>query len=165
MWKQCSLDVPHKVIPSECNPNLADPPGLWVIIPFRFGTPYWTAIGESTIGQSTCRSVFGATCPINETSVGNDAFLFTPKHGHIICFRLGPQAGRAGDATSQFRGLPVLWKLRGLRLRSTETGRESLRRILAQIRQVRRLYAPSFAITIFSRTQRSRNDSRICQLR
>src|ERR1700690_3896267 len=55
------------VIPSECNPNLADPPGLWVIIPFRSGTPYWTAIG-----QSTCRSVFGAICPINETSVGND---------------------------------------------------------------------------------------------
>jgi len=57
----------RNVILSECNPNLADPPGLWVIIPFRFGTPYWTAIG-----QSTCRSVFGATCPINETSVGND---------------------------------------------------------------------------------------------
>jgi hypothetical protein len=52
MWKQCSLDVPHNVIPSECNPNLADPPDLWVIIPFRFGTPYWTAVG-----QSTCRSV------------------------------------------------------------------------------------------------------------
>jgi hypothetical protein len=67
MWKQCSLDVPHNVIPSERNPNLADPPDLWVIIPFRFGTPYWTAIG-----QSTCRSVFEATCPINETSVGND---------------------------------------------------------------------------------------------
>src|SRR5580692_3048118 len=46
---------------------LADPPGLWVIIPFRSGTPYWTAIG-----QSTCRSVFGATCRINGTSVGND---------------------------------------------------------------------------------------------
>jgi hypothetical protein len=41
--------------------------GLWVAIPFRFGTPYWTAIG-----QSRCRSVFGATCPINEVSVGND---------------------------------------------------------------------------------------------
>jgi hypothetical protein len=25
----------RNVIPSECNPNLADPPGLWVIIPFR----------------------------------------------------------------------------------------------------------------------------------
>ena len=48
MWKQSSLDVPHNVIPSECNPNLADPPGLWAIIPFRFGTPYWTAIGQST---------------------------------------------------------------------------------------------------------------------
>ena len=67
MWKQCSLDLPHNGIPSECNPNLADPPGLWVIIPFRFGIPYWTAIG-----QSTCRSVFGATGPINEPSVGND---------------------------------------------------------------------------------------------
>jgi len=67
IWNQCSLDVPHNVIPSECNPALADPPGLWVIIPFRFGTSYWTAIG-----QSTCSSVFGATGPINETSVGND---------------------------------------------------------------------------------------------
>jgi hypothetical protein len=66
-WKQCSVDVPHNVMPSKCNPDLAHPPGLWVIIPFRFGTPYWTAIG-----QSTCRFVFGATCPINETSVGND---------------------------------------------------------------------------------------------
>ena len=40
-----------------------NPPGLWGMIPFRFGPPYWPAIG-----QSTCRSVFGATCPINETS-------------------------------------------------------------------------------------------------
>ena len=55
------------VIAGECNPNLVDPPGLWVIISFRFGTPYWTAIG-----QSTCESVFGATCPTNETPVGND---------------------------------------------------------------------------------------------
>src|ERR1700677_4026567 len=60
-------DVPHKVIPSECSPALADPSGLWVIIPFRFETSYLTAIG-----QSTCRSVFGATGPISETSVGND---------------------------------------------------------------------------------------------
>jgi hypothetical protein len=66
MWKQCSVDVSHNVILTKCNPDLADPPGLWVIIPFRFGTLYWTAIG-----QSTCRFVFGATCPINETSVGN----------------------------------------------------------------------------------------------
>ena len=24
----------------ECNPNLVDPAGLWVILPFRVGTPY-----------------------------------------------------------------------------------------------------------------------------
>ena len=39
-----------------CNPNLADPPGLWVIIRFRFETPYWTAIG-----QSKFRSGLGST--------------------------------------------------------------------------------------------------------
>ena len=43
MWKQCSLDVSHSVIPSECNPNLADPTGLWVMIPF----PIWNSLLDS----------------------------------------------------------------------------------------------------------------------
>jgi hypothetical protein len=43
MWNQCSLDVSHSVIPSECNPNLADPAGLWVIIPF----PIWNSLLDS----------------------------------------------------------------------------------------------------------------------
>jgi hypothetical protein len=53
-----------------------NPPGLWGMIPFRFGPPYWTAIG-----QSTCRSVFGATSPINETSFGID----DPNQPHFPC--------------------------------------------------------------------------------
>jgi hypothetical protein len=78
MWKQCPLDVPHNVISSECNPNLANPPGLWVITPFRFRTSYWTVIG-----QSTCRSVFGATCPINEPS---SATMIPTKRIHpLLC--------------------------------------------------------------------------------
>jgi len=52
------------------------------------------------------------------------------------------------------KGLPVLWKLRGLR-RPTETGRETLLPILAQIRQMPRLYAPSLAVAILSRAQAS----------
>lgn len=43
MWKQCSLDVPHNVLPSECNPNLADKPGLWVIHPI----PIWNSLLDS----------------------------------------------------------------------------------------------------------------------
>jgi hypothetical protein len=37
----------RNVIPSECNPNLADPRALGYH-PIPFGTPYWTAIGQST---------------------------------------------------------------------------------------------------------------------
>ena len=50
-----------------CNPNLADPPGLWVIIRFRFETPYWTAIG-----QSKFRSGFGINPPIVVATSDND---------------------------------------------------------------------------------------------
>jgi hypothetical protein len=53
--------------PVNAIPTSRTRPGLWDIIPFRFGTPYWTAIG-----QSTCRSVFGTNWPIDETSIGND---------------------------------------------------------------------------------------------
>jgi hypothetical protein len=54
------------VIPSECNPNLADPPGLWVIIPFRFGS----LLDSHRTVDVQIR--FRSNCPINETSVGND---------------------------------------------------------------------------------------------
>ena len=50
-----------------CNPNLADPPGLWVIIRFRFETPYWTAIG-----QSKFRSGLGINPPIVVATFDND---------------------------------------------------------------------------------------------
>src|SRR5580698_1880676 len=58
VWNQCSLDVSHSVISSECNPTSSRTQSAFGLSShFRFGTPYWTVIG-----QSTCRSVFGATC-------------------------------------------------------------------------------------------------------
>ena len=66
MWKQCSLDVPHNVIPSECNPYLADPPGLWVMIPF----PILNSLLDSDRTVDV-QIRFRSNLPINETSVGN----------------------------------------------------------------------------------------------
>src|SRR5580692_12320410 len=75
---------------------------LWAVIPFRFGTPYWTAIG-----QSTCRFVFGATCPINETSIGND----DPNQPHIPL--LCPWAVAQRSACSLPPAFPICNKKHG----------------------------------------------------
>ena len=67
MWKQCSLDVPHNVIPSECNPNLVDPTRPLGYHPI----PIWNSLLDSHRTVDV-QIRFRSNLPINETSVGND---------------------------------------------------------------------------------------------